>query len=293
MTDVLGLVVLAVTLVAALVAVVVLALQVRSLRSNATPATGAAPQMPPTRIPPQSTRPDVTAQEPAPDRAATSARSVPGSRQGRVAQSVSDVSQEPALDTPQTAPLRALWTLEMARLQRQWSLATAGMSPPPSLSERPTDALLRALAMELDLLRDDVGIPGQLRVRLEEIDATTALVVLRLLQEVLAGLSRSADEVDIVLSEQGETLSCRITFTATGSQELRHDPAVAAAVRDVGGEIMVEHSVVTVRLPCMVGGPADSLAAHPDTELDAHRDTKQGTPPPNPPHLTTQRSARA
>ncbi len=149
----------------------------------------------------------------------------------------------------------------MARLQRQWSLATAGMSPPPSLSERPSDALLRALAMELDLLRDDVGIPGQLRVRLEEIDATTALVVLRLLQEVLAGLSRSADEVDIVLSEQGETLSCRVTFTATGSHEPRHDPAVAAAVWDVGGEIMVEDNVVTVRLPCTAGGPATSLAA--------------------------------
>ena len=169
----------------------------------------------------------------------------------------------------------------MARLQRQWSLATAGMSPPPSLSERPSDALLRALAMELDLLRDDVGIPGRLRVRLEEIDATTALVVLRLLQEVLAGLSRSADEVDIVLSEQGETLSCRVTFTAAGSHDPLHDPAVAAAVRDIGGEITVADNVVTARLPGTAWAPADSLAAH------------QATPLLTTSHLTTQRTAPA
>lgn len=91
----------------------------------------------------------------------------------------------------------ALWELELLRQSRVWTALTAGM-PGPSVAADTGAELAAALEMELQRLREEGGVPGELvKADVGDVPVSAALSALRLAQELIAGLGRSSDWLNV------------------------------------------------------------------------------------------------
>ena len=93
--------------------------------------------------------------------------------------------------------------LEVDRAARQWRDAMGG-TVDGSTPASPADALVAALGWELERLREEVGVPAVLESEVPAwLPPSTALVALRLTEEVLAGLVKRSDSLEVRLGTVG------------------------------------------------------------------------------------------
>lgn len=104
-----------------------------------------------------------------------------------------------------------LWDLELLRLQRN---AASIDQARVVFSDNPGEALVQALGVEVSALRDLVGTGGEVHAEsLPPISPATALVALRVSQEILGAIARQCDRLDMVVSDEDG-----LTVTVAGLQ---------------------------------------------------------------------------
>jgi hypothetical protein len=146
------------------------------------------------------------------------------------------------------ALVHALWALELLRVAREWALTSGGAGEPDAVAVDTGAELLTALGMELDRQREEMGIPGELdtSVVLGELPVSTALRGLRVVEEVLAAVSRPSEGLTVAagLDERGALV---VTITL---EEASAD--VPALVRDLaagaGASVVADGPAVVVRV---------------------------------------------
>jgi hypothetical protein len=147
----------------------------------------------------------------------------------------------------------ALWELERLRLEREW-YAIGGPSMPMPSGWDGTDGtdLSAAVAVELEVIREVVGVPGHLYPPKSPVtaDPATSIIVTRLAGELLRTLARGGLELSVSIVDDDELA----VSVATGAVETAEDLSrLAAAASRAGGELgvqAVEDGVrVEVRLP--------------------------------------------
>lgn len=88
-----------------------------------------------------------------------------------------------------------LWALEQMRTERTWRQSVAVGNEGVSVFDTTDDPLLEALHVEVDALREDVGAVIDLDVDLPgTVGAAGSVMVLRVAQEMLAGVVRRSEE---------------------------------------------------------------------------------------------------
>jgi hypothetical protein len=154
-----------------------------------------------------------------------------------------------------------LWSLELGRVDREWRLAAAQVhAPDPPLRAADAGAFERALGMELHRLLEEVGAPVELRTSLaSEPDAATALITLRVAQELVAVAARTLDAVDLVVAiavDGTTTVTVCGEGDAAASTRLAHAPAVGETVAALAGTFTVTTETGRVRATATLPGPA-------------------------------------
>jgi hypothetical protein len=148
-----------------------------------------------------------------------------------------------------------LLALELGRVERVWRQATV---PVDGGGEEGTGAttgarLTRAVARELEVVREEGGVPSELVGGLHEAWAPAlALVALRAVQELVAATARACDEVEVALEEGDDALRLAVTGRG-GAAAPEHPASLVPLVEAVGGRLASrteEGRVVTdVHLP--------------------------------------------
>jgi hypothetical protein len=140
--------------------------------------------------------------------------------------------------------LQHLWSLELGRVDREWRVAAAQVhAPDPPLSASDPGVFERALEMELHRLLEEVGAPVELRTSLASTpDVPTALVTLRIAQELVAVAARILDAVDLVVTIGSDGVAT-VTVCGEGDAEaatrLERTPAVAPTLAALSGTFTV------------------------------------------------------
>ena len=148
------------------------------------------------------------------------------------------------------ALVRSLWSLELLRVAREWAATSGGAGDVAPVAADTGAELTTALRLELDRRREETGVPGELGdVSLADVPVASALAALRLVEEVLAAVSRPSEGFLVALrSRDDASLAATITLDAVDA------PDVPAVLRDVatdtGASIAVDGAVVTVTVPC-------------------------------------------
>lgn len=118
------------------------------------------------------------------------------------------------------ARLEGLWSLELLRSARTWAVYAPGAEPPPRTPADPGAELVTALQLELERLREEAGLPGELRVdAVPRLSAGDALVLLRLATEALAAAARVADAVDVAVVAAPAAGETGVQITLDGAAE--------------------------------------------------------------------------
>jgi len=135
----------------------------------------------------------------------------------------------------------ALWELERLRLEREWAEVTGTAAPLPE----PWDGSIRAaLAVELELIREVMGVPGRIEPTAEASAATqasaedplTSLIGFRLTAEVLRRLARVGDDIAVSLGADGVITIDVATHGGGPGPDLAGPTGAGAAL---GGELAV------------------------------------------------------
>jgi hypothetical protein len=102
-----------------------------------------------------------------------------------------------------------LWSLELARSERTWRNSVA--SDPDSTFEPGSDRLRTAIETDLAAAREEAGVDIALVWELvDEIEALSALAVLRVAQELVAGAVPLADEAQLVVEPDDDDVIVRV-----------------------------------------------------------------------------------
>ena len=97
-----------------------------------------------------------------------------------------------------------LWALEQSRSERTWRTSVAPGADPTSTFTGATQPLIEALEIELSAAREEVGAVVELDADLPgELTPGGSLLVLRAVQELLAGVVRRAEETTVQLRADG------------------------------------------------------------------------------------------
>jgi hypothetical protein len=133
------------------------------------------------------------------------------------------------------AAIGALWGLERVRLEREWAEVTGSTAPLPE----PWDGSSRAaLAVELEIIREVIGVPSRLEPagasRPE--DPFTAMGTFRLAAEVLRALARVGEEMEVAFDADGAVTMTILTDGVAAEPHLERLTTAAAAM---GGELEV------------------------------------------------------
>jgi hypothetical protein len=178
----------------------------------------------------------------------------------RVATLRQELSEQHQVNAELTARLRSagdarasgLWTLERIRQGRLAGTPSLNPTTGPGI-DIATD-LRAALALELELLREEVGTYAEVsRVELgNPVSPREALAVLRVVQELAAALAKRADELRITIDRDGD--SALVTVIASGWSEAAPNHGILErGVTALNGtlELSSEAEVLTaeVRIP--------------------------------------------
>lgn len=178
----------------------------------------------------------------------------------RVATLRQELSEQHRANAELTARLRTagdaraagLWTLERIRQNRLAGTPSLQRSTGPGI-DIATD-LRAALAVELELLREDVGTYAEvIEVDLgDPVSPREALAVLRVVQELAASLAKRADELRITVERDGD--AALVTVVASGWSEAAPNHGILErGVSALNGtlELRSEAEVLTaaVRIP--------------------------------------------
>jgi TRAP-type C4-dicarboxylate transport system permease small subunit len=147
------------------------------------------------------------------------------------------------------ALVRSMWSLELLRVAREWAATSGGADDVAPVAADTGAELATALRLELDRRREETGVPGELgRVSLAAVPVASALAALRLVEEVVAAVSRSSEGFTVALRSDDDALAATIALDAVDA------PDVPAVLRDVataaGASIAVDGTAVTVTVPC-------------------------------------------
>jgi hypothetical protein len=126
-----------------------------------------------------------------------------------------------------------LWDLERLRLEREWA-EVAGM---PAPLPEPWDGSIRAaLAVELEIIREVMGVPGRLQSPsvATTVDPIAAVTGFRLTAEVVRSLARVGDEIAVSFAGGGVVTIDLATHGVGPGPDLARPMAAAAAL---GGEL--------------------------------------------------------
>jgi hypothetical protein len=126
-----------------------------------------------------------------------------------------------------------LWDLERIRLEREWA-EVAGM---PAPLPEPWDGTIRAaLAVELEIIREVMGVPGRVEspAAANSDDPIAAVTGFRLTAEVVRSLARVGDEVTVSFGGDGVVTIDLATHGAGPGPDLARPMAAAGAL---GGEL--------------------------------------------------------
>lgn len=172
----------------------------------------------------------------------SSARDELSSTRTELAASRADVDVRDAL-------LQSLWGLELLRVVREWAV-TGGDVPgdDASVAAHTGAELVMALRMELDRQREESGIPGELApsTAVGALPVSTALAALRLVEEVMAVVSRPSEGLTVRAVVDGDELVVTMQLDEA-------EPDVPAIVRGLatgaGASVAVDGTSVTLRLP--------------------------------------------
>jgi hypothetical protein len=157
-----------------------------------------------------------------------------------------------------------LWALELARIDREWRVDAAQVhAPDPPLLPTDADAFGRAMRMELDRVLEEVGTPVVLTCALSgPPDPPTALVLLRVAQELLGASTRHLDDVtlDVATTAEGTaTIALTGRGTDADAETLAHAPSMPEAMAALGGTYEVTHTDGHIR--AMATLPTDTRTA--------------------------------
>jgi hypothetical protein len=126
-----------------------------------------------------------------------------------------------------------LWDLERLRLEREWA-EVAGMPAP--LPEPWDGTIGAALAVELEIIREVMGVPGRIEspsaAKLD--DPITAVTGFRLTAEVVRSLARVGDEIAVSFGVDG-LVTIDVATHGTGPGPNLARPMAAAFA--LGGEL--------------------------------------------------------
>jgi hypothetical protein len=131
--------------------------------------------------------------------------------------------------------VRTLWELERIRLEREWAEVTGSTTPLPE----PWDGRIRAaLAVELELIREVIGVPSRLEpaITTGPDDPLTTMATFRLAAEGLRALARVGEEIVVSFEADGAII---MTIATEGAGAEPHLGRVSDAATDMGGELAV------------------------------------------------------
>jgi hypothetical protein len=169
-----------------------------------------------------------------------------------------------------------VWILERRRRARAWAVVVGQIgATPPDLGGDPSAGLADALALELEIIREEVGTPGRLVGGDQPLgpEPGAAVVGLLVATELLQALARRADSLRVSLAADGDATV--VDLAGEGWQQrggegevpvvepaVLHDLTLASA--GVGAELEIgapdDDDVVraTLRLPTPEMSPAGS-----------------------------------
>jgi hypothetical protein len=128
-----------------------------------------------------------------------------------------------------------LWELERLRLEREWADVAGATVPLPE----PWDGGIRpAIAVELEIIREVIGVPSRLESTRAACpaDPVTTMSTARLTAEALRDLARVSEEMVVSLAPDGTVTMTIASEDAGPEPHLAHLMAAAAAM---GGELAV------------------------------------------------------
>jgi hypothetical protein len=133
--------------------------------------------------------------------------------------------------------LLVLWALAQLEQQRAWRLSLA-----PAPSSEP-DGLAELLAMEVDRIREEVGTPGSIDVRLEPpVAADDAVLALLAARELLAVLVPHTQAYDLAVERDGAHLEVEVICDGWEGPDTAADDIgrLLATVAPAGGDLQLE-----------------------------------------------------
>lgn len=133
-----------------------------------------------------------------------------------------------------------LWDLELARSARTWrySVSTDPLAESPFLDA--DDPLKLALEVEAAALREDVGARLTIQVDGSAADAGTALVVLRMTQELLINAAREAEQAAVHVVVRGRVAEISIDARDEDDGVVEVVPPVSGGrARMIEGKIVI------------------------------------------------------
>lgn len=137
-----------------------------------------------------------------------------GAQAGELAGGPAHAGQDPG-PAPLAEEVATLWELELARVEREWRIATVPLDVPFNRTSGPGDRLRAALQMELERHREqsggDASVDG---AAADGLSPAVALAALRLTQETVAELGRLSDRLIVELA--GDEATARVTVKARG-----------------------------------------------------------------------------
>ncbi len=154
-------------------------------------------------------------------------------------QTNAELTQRIGRGNPADGRALGLWALERHRQARVAGTPLLGVAIGPGMEL--TTGLTEAIRVELEVLREDVGTHGELtEVDLgDALTPTTALAVLRVVQELAAIFAKRADELEVVLGHDGD--SHLVTLAALGWTDPTPNLAVfEAGVAALGGALEIQ-----------------------------------------------------
>jgi hypothetical protein len=144
-----------------------------------------------------------------------------------------------------------LWELERLRLEREWADLAGATAPLPET----WDGTIRpAIAIELELIREVIGVP----TRLEPgdppalLDPLDALNTTRITAEVLRRLARVGEEITVTFAPDGAIVMSVVTDGPRAEPDLAQLTAVAVQLH---GELAVQPTEGGLEARVAFGGP--------------------------------------
>lgn len=142
-----------------------------------------------------------------------------------------------ALEAKGDPRLVALWALAQLEQQRAWRLSLA------AVIEGEPDGLRGALAMEVDRIREEVGTPGTLDLKVDPpVTVDDAALALLAARELLASLVPHTQAYDMVIGRDGSRLDIEVVCTGwEGPAEAADDISrLLAAIAPAGGDLQLD-----------------------------------------------------